>query len=326
MIELPAELVALPPLALAAGVDLYLTLLFLGAVPATGLWELPLPGALGDLASPGVLVMVGAFYVAELVCERFPPAALVWNAFHGVIRPVSGALLALLLLDGQPLPVVVAGSVAAGVLAFLAHGLRTGTWVLHGFADSGGPSPVLVSTAEDVAVLGAVSFALDEPLWASGASLLVVAVMLPFVPSRLRAFAYAIRLGVARIFRPLGLRRWRRADELPGWIEAALASDEESRALGDAVRGCPAGAWRLEGAPRFAAGWIVVRGGSTLFVFRRRKATTRVELEGHRALSIHDRDLYRRIDVDGNGDRRTFLLVGWGGPGTESLRAELGAP
>ena len=42
MTELPVELLVLPALALAAGVDLYLTLLFIGAAPTTGLWDLSL--------------------------------------------------------------------------------------------------------------------------------------------------------------------------------------------------------------------------------------------------------------------------------------------
>ena len=73
---IPLVLLALPPLAVAAGVDLYLTLLFLAAAPTTGLWETPLPGALGDLDPPGVLVMVGAFYILEFAAERAPPSAL----------------------------------------------------------------------------------------------------------------------------------------------------------------------------------------------------------------------------------------------------------
>ncbi|HSG49968.1 MAG TPA: DUF4126 domain-containing protein, partial [Longimicrobiales bacterium] len=168
--DLPVELLALPALSLAAGVDLYLTLLFIGAAPTTGLWELPLPGALGDLDSPGVLIMVGAFYVAEFTAERFPVPALIWNAFHAVIRPVSGALLALLLLDGQGLPVLLVGTVVGGALASLAHTVRTGAWVLRGFTDTKHPAPLLVSVAEDVVVLGVVSLALDAPLWALGAA------------------------------------------------------------------------------------------------------------------------------------------------------------
>ncbi|HKJ00898.1 MAG TPA: DUF4126 family protein, partial [Longimicrobiales bacterium] len=121
---IPPELLVLPPLALAAGVDLYLTLFFLGAAPATGLWE-NLPGALGELHAPGVLLMVGSFYVAELAAEGWPSAALFWNAFHAIIRPLAGALLALLLLDGQPVAVQASGAAAAGLIASAAHASRT---------------------------------------------------------------------------------------------------------------------------------------------------------------------------------------------------------
>lgn len=319
--DLPIELLLLPPLALAAGVDLYLTLLFIGAAPTTGLWETPLPGALGDLDSARVLVMVGAFYLAEFAAERFPATALAWNAFHAVIRPVSGALLTLLLLDGQPLPLMLAGSLLGGILASLAHGLRTGAWVLHALGDPDGPSPVLVSLLEDAGVLGIVALALDAPVWAFGVAVATLVVTSPFAPSRIRAFAYAIRLGIGRIFRPLGLRRWRRDDELPDWVTRALEDHEESLALGEALRGCPAGAWRLAGTPGFTLGWITVRGGGPLFVFRRRGKVRWIPLADGSARSVRDGDLYRRIDLDGPGTE-PFLLVGWSGPSTESLKAE----
>lgn len=92
---LPPEILILilAPLAIAAGIDLYLTLLFLGVMPTTTWWSDPLPGALGDLDSLGIMVMLGGFYLLEFAAERFPTATLVWNAFHTVIRPVSGALL-----------------------------------------------------------------------------------------------------------------------------------------------------------------------------------------------------------------------------------------
>jgi len=86
----------------------------------TGWWE-SLPGALADLSSPGVLLTVGGFYVLELAAERWPPTALIWNAFHAIIRPVSGALLALLLLDGQPTQTALLGAAFSGVVASAAH-------------------------------------------------------------------------------------------------------------------------------------------------------------------------------------------------------------
>lgn len=321
MTELPIELLALPALSLASGVDLYLTLLFIGAAPTTGLWELPLPGALGDLDSPFVLIMVGAFYISEFTAERFPVAALVWNAFHAVIRPVSGALLALLLLDGFPLPMVFAGAAVGGLLASWAHSVRTGAWVLRDFGDARHPSPLLVSVAEDVVVLGAVSLALDAPGWSLGVALAVLLATAPRAPSRGKAFAYALRLGIGRIFRTLGLRRWRRIDELPQWVVEALRDDDEALAHGEALRGCSVAAWRLPAVPVFAVGWIIVRGGHPVFLHRGRKGPRRVDLRGRKATSVRDRDLYRRIEVETDSGS-AIIVVGWSGPSTESLEAE----
>jgi hypothetical protein len=70
--------------------------------------------------------MVGAFYILDFAVECFSPSALVWNALHAIIRPISGALLALLLLDGQSLPIVVLGSLAGGLLTSVTHGVRSG--------------------------------------------------------------------------------------------------------------------------------------------------------------------------------------------------------
>lgn len=324
MIDVPVELLALPPLAMAAGVDLYLTLLFLGVAPATGLWPTPLPGALGDLGSPAVLAMAGAFYLGEVIAERLPVAALAWNAFHAVIRPVSGGLLALLLLDAQPLPVGILGALCGAFLAWAGHAVRTGAWVLRRLSDGDGPSSGLVSAAEDAVVVGTLSLALDFPSWASAASLFVLLVLAPFARARIRAFLYAIRLGVARIFRPVGLRRWRRGDELPSWIGPALRSEDGDVVPADTVRGCPAAAWRLEGAPAFTAGWIVVRGGTPCFVHRTRKDLFRIDLGQRRLVGIQDRELHRRIELEGER-RSAHLLVGWSGPATESLRAALHA-
>ncbi|MDH3272611.1 MAG: DUF4126 domain-containing protein [Gemmatimonadota bacterium] len=320
MIELPIELLALPPLALAAGLDLYLTLLFIGAAPTTGLWALPLPGALGDLDPPSVLITVGAFYLAEFAAERFPPAALVWNAFHAIIRPVSGALLALLLLDGQPVPMLLVGAVLAGALASLAHGARSGAWAIRVLRGTDSPSPLLLSVAEDVVVLGAVALALDRPSWAFVASLAVLAALAPATPFLLRAFAYSIRLGVARAFRTLGRRRWRRSDELPARVRDALHDNDEALAHGAALRGCPVGAWRLDGAPLFAVGWLVVHGTRAAFVLESRRRSRRIDLEGYQATSVTDLDLFRRIEF---ADRpRSFVIVGANGPSTEGLSAE----
>src|SRR5262249_47863021 len=99
----PAEqLAALLPLALAAGLDLPFTLLFLGPAPKLGFQTAP-HGELGDLSARSVLVLAAALYVLEAWAERRPIPALAWNLGQGVVRALAGGLLALLLIpDAAP--------------------------------------------------------------------------------------------------------------------------------------------------------------------------------------------------------------------------------
>lgn len=322
MFGLPPEMLALPPLAIAAGVDLYLTLLFIGAAPTTGLWETPLPGALQDLDSPGVLIMVGTFYILEFWAERYPPAAIAWNAFHAIIRPVSGALLALLLLDGHPPLVLVSGALIGGVLASIAHAVRSGSAVLRWLGAGVAPSVLLVSLAEDVVVLGLVALALDLPSWAFAVSLFLALALALQSRSLLRVFRYVIGLAVRHLYQSLRQRRWSSADELPGWVQAAL-EDDDLLAPGGALRGTLAGGWRVGGQRRFLVGWVVVRGGPPVFVYRRYRAPVCIDLGTFRVERVLDHDLFRRVDLV-DGAPGPFLLFGSRGPSTESLKAELG--
>ena len=281
---LPPEILVLLPLAIAAGIDLYLTLLFLGVMPTTTWWSEQLPGALGDLDSLGVIVMVGGFYLLEFAAERFSTATLVWNAFHTVIRPVSGALLALLLLDGQAPLVIAAGAVIAGALASAAHSIRSGASILRWLGSSPVPHPLLTSLVEDVVVLGIVALVIDQPTWALAVGLGIAVGGSVGGASRVRAFMFAVRLAAGRVFQTLGARRWTKAEELPKWVCAALEGDV--MAPGGGLRGSPAGAHRLPGAPPFVPGWIVVRGDSPIFVFRRRKRVGLVDLRALDAIDV----------------------------------------
>jgi Domain of unknown function (DUF4126) len=316
--QLPPELLALPPLALAAGIDLYLTLLFLGAAPTTPWWDHPLPGGLNDLDSPMILIVVGAFYLLEFTAERYAPAALVWNAFHAVIRPVAGALLAILLLDGQPLPLLLAGAALGGVLASLAHAVRSGGAIVRWLGSVRTPDVLLVSMLEDVIVLGLAALALDAPRVGSVVALALFTIGAVLAPSYVRAFAFAVRLAAGRAFQTLTQRRWMGPEELPAWVRRALEGD----AFGGGLRGSRAGAHRLPGAPRFATGWVVVRGTSPLFVFRRRKGIGAVDLGPFVAERVVETGFFRRVDlrIAGRGPARVFFAVD--GPSEESLRAE----
>ena len=318
---LPPEILVLLPLAIAAGIDLYLTLLFLGVMPTTTWWSEQLPGALGDLDSLGVIVMVGGFYLLEFAAERFSTATLVWNAFHTVIRPVSGALLALLLLDGQAPLVIAAGAVIAGALASAAHSIRSGASILRWLGSSPAPHPLLTSLVEDVVVLGIVALVIDQPTWALAVGIGIAVGGSVGGASRVRAFMFAVRLAAGRVFQTLGARRWTNAEEFPKWVCTALEGDV--MAPGGGLRGSPAGAHRLPGAPPFVPGWIVVRGDSPIFVFRRRKGVGLVDLRALDAIDVVESVFFRRVDLKRIDEAGACIFFALNGPSAESLRAEL---
>lgn len=321
MTDLPVEWIILVPLSIAAGIDLYLTLLFLGAALTTGWWEPPLPGALGELDSLGVVLTVGAFYILEFMAERYPPAGLLWNAFHAVIRPVSGALLALLLLDGQGLPVILVGALLAAALTSLAHAVRSGSAILRWLSPAATPHVLLVSLLEDAIVLGLLTLVLDRPTWALGVSGVLVLAVIPGAASHARAFAFAVRLVVWRTFQELVQRRWLGPEELPTWVRRSLEGDV--LAPGGGLRGSPVGAFRLPGAPRFATGWVVVRGGSPLFVHRRSaRPESVIDLGPLEVRGVSDTGLYRRVDLAPAAGSDACVFFSVNGPSEESLRAE----
>ncbi len=321
MPELTPELLVLAPLALAAGIDLYLTLLFLGAAPTTPWWDHPLPGSLGELDSLGVLVTVGAFYILEFAAERYAPASLLWNACHAFIRPVSGALLALLLLEGQGLPVVVLGALVAAALTSLAHAVRSGGAILRWLSPARTPDVLAVSLLEDAIVLGLIALVLDLPVYALGVAGALALLSLPGAASHVRVFAFAVRLVAWRAFQTLVQRRWLGQEELPTWVRRSLAGDV--LAPGGGLRGSPVGAYRLPGAPRFATGWVVVRGGSPIFVHRRSADPESViDLGGLDVRGVSDAGLYRRVDLESSSGASACVFFSVNGPSEESLRAE----
>ena len=323
MDALPPELLLIPPLAIGAGIDLYLTLLLLGAAPTTPWWIEPLPGGLRDLDSLQVLLMVGVLYLLEFGIERFPAGALVWNALHAIIRPVSGALLALLVLEGQSPFIVIGGMVAAGALASLAHAIRSGRAIVRWLDASRPPHVLLVSLLEDVIVLGLVSLALDRPLWACWAVALLAAPFSLGAAADVKTFAFAVRLAVGRVFQTLLQRRWRGSEELPAWVREALQDDV--MAPGGGLRGSPVGALRLPGAGRFSTGWLVVRGDTPVFLFVSRNRPRLIDLGPLLAEDVFEGGFFRRLDLRASTGGRSCVFFRRDGPSPESLRAEFGS-
>jgi len=323
--DLPTAFLFLPALSLAAGLDLYLTLLLLGLSPHTGLWDQPLPGALDDLDSLGVHLVAGGFYVMELLAERRASTAMVWNAFHAVIRPLAGALLALLLLDGEPTLVVAGGAALAALLASLVHSVRTGGRLLLWLRSAHSPGQGLLSAAEDALVVALVLASLDFPGTVAMAALVLMVSAVVRAPSDVRAFRFSVGLAARRAFSPLGTPRWITAEGLPPWVrDGVRAQTDIWPAAG--VRGLPAGAVGLAEAPRFVTGWLVSHGGRPAFYYRRRGEGRRVDLEGLATSRVVEHSLFRRLDLGGVDSGAGSLCMSKHGPETETLEAEFRTP
>jgi hypothetical protein len=325
MPELAPELWILLPLVIAAGIDLYLTLLVLGAAPTLPWWDHPLPGSLGDLDATSIVVVIGLTYALEFLAERRPASALVWNAVHALIRPVSGALLAALLLHGQGLSVVIPGALVGGLLTSLSHAVRSGSILLRWLDPAPDPHPLLVSLLEDAVVVALVVLSLDRPAVALGAASALLVVALPLAPSRVRAFVFATRLAAARAFQSFRQRAWTPTDQLPAWVRNSLRDD--LMAPGGGLRGARAGILRMPDLARFVTGWVVVRGDDPAFVFGSRGREGRaVELGALTLGQVVEEEFYRRVDLrDGEGRAlRMFFFVN--GPSAAALAAEFGGP
>lgn len=145
----------------ASGINLYLAVLVLGGLGATGMVDLP--GDLTVLEHPAVLAAAGGLYIVEFVADKVPGVDSAWDALHTFIRIPAGALLAAgVLQDWGAGYELAAALLAGGTLAAASHATKASGRV----AVNTSPEPFsnwLVSLIEDALVLGGLFLALFMP-------------------------------------------------------------------------------------------------------------------------------------------------------------------
>jgi hypothetical protein len=162
---------------LAAGVNLYATIAMLGLSARYGLVELPPQFAAFD--NPWIIGIALALYAVEFVADKVPWVDTLWDTVHTVVRPLGGALVAVMTLGEaapwlQSLTAVLGGALAAG-----GHLTKAGTRA----AANVSPEPFsnwILSLAEDVFVVGLGVLALLFPVAAlvvTGICVLVIALL-----------------------------------------------------------------------------------------------------------------------------------------------------
>ena len=165
------------PFAFASGLNLYATIAVLGLIQRFQL--VALPPQFEPFGHPVVIGVAVALYLVEFVADKIPWVDSVWDMAHTIVRPVGGALVAIIAL-GSPSPGmdVLAGALGATV-ALTSHLTKAGTRA----AANASPEPFsnwILSFVEDLIAIGLVYFATEHPVIALGITLLLLTLILAF--------------------------------------------------------------------------------------------------------------------------------------------------
>ncbi|MFT4101276.1 MAG: DUF4126 domain-containing protein [Burkholderiaceae bacterium] len=148
-------------LAWGAGLRLYLVVFALGLAATQG-W-IVLPDHLALLAHPVVIGAAGFMALMELFADKLPWLDSVWDLLQTFIRIPAGAALAGAVFGDSGAAMTAAAALLGGTLTATTHFAKAGTRAIVNTS----PEPasnVLVSSAEDGAVLGGLWLALANPL------------------------------------------------------------------------------------------------------------------------------------------------------------------
>jgi hypothetical protein len=118
-----------------------------------------------------VLAAAGVGLVAEFFADKVAWLDSAWDAVHGFVRPVGGALLALAIVDAQDPVWQLVALLLGGGGAMLSHGAKASARAVVN-ASPEPASNVVVSAAEDFGTAGMLTLAYLSPLGA-----LVVAIL-----------------------------------------------------------------------------------------------------------------------------------------------------
>lgn len=232
---------AILSIALVSGVNLYAAILTLGLGLRYGLIT-GLPPELAVVSHPAVLIVAGAFYIAEFIADKVPFVTPLWDGLHTFIRPVGAAMLAFGAAAQWSPMAQVAAVLFAGSVALGTHSTKMGVRLLaHAAPEPGTHS--LISLAEDFGVVALLLFAYQYPHIAFPVLAGLLLAMLWMLPVLLRILRFILACFLGRVFSFLYDAG---AADVPAWVV-------ERAGPGVAVR-LFARKGRL---PRLASGYLV---------------------------------------------------------------------
>jgi hypothetical protein len=266
-------------LATLAGINLYLTVFVTGLAVQFG-W-VALPPQLHDLlvlGNPWVIAIAGVLYFLEFFADKIPWVDSANDALHTLVRPLGGALLAVLALGEADPAVKVIAALLAGGAALTAHAAKAGTRLVANLS----PEPISnigLSLGEDALVLGGLGLLLWHPVVALVIGVVALGLVWTFLPGLLRRVRSTVWLGWRKL---TGSARG--AVDAPSELPAVLRGKIRGRGSVDLAVPCVSGSG--PGMPKGHSGWLArLDDGRLLFLGSRRKTSLEIEIPTAGALT-----------------------------------------
>jgi len=265
-------------LATLAGVNLYLTVFASGLAIHFGWVALPsYLTELSALGNPWLVSIAGILYFLDFLADKIPWVDTFNDAFHTFVRPLGGAVLAVLALGEADPAVKVIAAILAGGVALTSHTAKAGTRLVA----NSSPEPasnIGLSLGEDAIVLGGLSLLYFYPMIALVVTLVALITIWMVLPRMVRSIRATLWLAWQKLNGPPAGRE---AEELtatmPSQVERDLRRAHASSETVDfSVRCLSGGGPRL---PKNRFGWLVrMEGGRLFFLSRRWQGSLVVEI------------------------------------------------
>lgn len=189
-------------LSFISGINLYATVAVVGLAIKNGLVT-GLPPDFNLLANNAVIAVAVALYGIEFFMDKIPGLDTLWDAIHTFIRPLGGALLALMQVgDSSPALQVIVFMLGAS-LASTAHFSKAGVRLLV----NASPEPVsnfVLSVSEDAGAIGLSYLSIAHPGWAFLIMVAVLGVVAWAVPVLFRTIRMLLNALFAKVLGLLG--------------------------------------------------------------------------------------------------------------------------
>jgi hypothetical protein len=175
-------LATLFPMALAAGINIYATILIAGASIRLGLIDNP-PVALSIFASWPILIIAGIFYVLEFFADKIHFIDDIWDFIHTFVRPAGIGVLVLASVAKIDPMIAVLAAIAAGGVSFVSHTAKAGGRMsMNVMSPFENVKNIIISLVEDLFSAGLVFMALKYPYLTAAIALAIFICLIIFLP------------------------------------------------------------------------------------------------------------------------------------------------